>query len=112
MSAESPSESWQAIAAARMAVLLAPDSLEDRKRLAGILLEAGDVAGAIMHFEIAARDAHPGDIGLAVGLARALTTAGLHEDAASACREAERAGCASAADQGRLRAAAVIPSCG
>ncbi len=93
------------MAAARTAVLLAPDSLENRKRLAGILLQAGDVAGALMHYEIAARNARPGDITLAVGLIQALTTARLHEDAASTCREAEQAGSVTAADRERLRAA-------
>jgi protein O-GlcNAc transferase len=105
MSSESPSESWKAVAAARTAVLLAPDCLENRKRLGGILLQAGDVAGALMHYEIAGRNAHPGDIGLAVGLVQALTMAGLHQDAASICQEAEQAGSATATDRERLRAA-------
>ncbi len=93
------------MAAARTAVLLAPDSLESRKSLAGLLLQAGDVAGALMHYQIAARNAPPGDIAIIAGLAQALTAAGLHEDAASACREAEAAGCATAADRERLRTA-------
>lgn len=88
-----------------MAVLLAPDRLEYRQSLAGVLLEAGDVAAALMHYQIAARIAPAGDIGVAVGLARALTAAGLHEDAASVCRDAEQSGCATAADRERLRAA-------
>jgi protein O-GlcNAc transferase len=93
------------VAAARTAVLLTPDCLESRKTLAGILLEAGDVAGAVMHYQIAARNASPRDVALAAGLARALTAAGLHEDAASTCREAELAESVTAADRERLRAA-------
>jgi protein O-GlcNAc transferase len=105
MSSESPSKTWNAVAVARTTVLLAPDSLESRKSLAEILLRAGDVAGALMHYQIAARDALPGDIALTVGLARTLTAAGLHEDAASTCRKAELADSATAADRDRLRAA-------
>jgi protein O-GlcNAc transferase len=103
--AESPESRVHAVAAARLAVLLAPDSLEHRLALAAILLEAGDVAVALMHFQIAARIAPAGDIGVAVGLARTLTAAGLREDAASTCRDAEQSGRATAADREHLRAA-------
>jgi protein O-GlcNAc transferase len=106
MQPASSTESWQSrFAQARMAVLLAPDCVASRKSLAGILLAGGDVAAALMHYEIAARIAPPGDIDLAVGLAQALTAAGLHEDAASVCQDAERARRATAADRERLRAA-------
>ena len=92
-----------AVAAARTAAVLAPDNLECRMRLAGILLEAGDVAGALMHYQIAARIAPPGHIELAIGLARTLMTVGLREDAAAVCRQAERVGFVTAADRERLR---------
>lgn len=88
-----------------MAVLLAPDRVEHRRNIAGILLEAGDVAAALMHYELAVGIAPAGDMDLLVGLAKTLTCAGLHEDAASLCREAGGAKRATAADRERLRAA-------
>lgn len=89
--------------AARMAAGLAPDNLECRRRLAGILLAAGDVAGALMHYEIASRIATPGHIDLAIALARTLMIVGLAEDAATVCRQAEQAGPVTATDRQRLR---------
>jgi protein O-GlcNAc transferase len=103
--AESLESRAHGVTAARVAVLLAPDSLESRLSLAAILLETGDVAAALLHFQIAARIAPPGDIGVAVGLARTLTAAGLRDDAASVCRDTEESGRATAADRERLRAA-------
>jgi protein O-GlcNAc transferase len=94
-----------AVATARVAVLLAPDSLACRLGLAAILLEAGDVAVALMHYQIAARIASPGDLGVALGLARTLSAAGLRDDASSVCRDAEQSGRTTAADRERLRAA-------
>lgn len=90
------------MASARAAAVLAPDNLECRLGLARILLEAGDVAGALMHYEIALRMAPPGHIEVAIALARTLMTVGLREDAASVCRTAERKGLATAADRERL----------
>ena len=86
-----------------MAALLAPDHLECRLRLAAILLETGDVAGALMHYEMAARIAPPDHLELAIGLARTLMTVGLHRDAASACQQAQRTAHLTAADRERLR---------
>lgn len=103
--AESLEPRARAVAAARVAVLLAPDSLECRLRLAAILLEAGDVAAALMHYQIAARFTSPGDIDVAAGLAQTLTAAGLLDDAASVCRDAEQSSRAPATDRERLRAA-------
>lgn len=98
-----PSNRLIAVAGARTAAVLAPDNLECRMRLAGVLLEAGDVASALMHYEIASRIAPPGHIGLAIGLARTLTIVGLREDAAAVCQQAEGAGLVTAADRERLR---------
>jgi protein O-GlcNAc transferase len=92
-------------AAAQTAAVLAPDHLEYRLTLAEVLLRAGNVAGAIMQYELAALVAAAADIDVAAGLARALTIAGLHEDAARVCREIERTGRVSAADRERLQAA-------
>jgi predicted O-linked N-acetylglucosamine transferase (SPINDLY family) len=92
-------------AAAHTAAALAPDRLEYRLTLAEVLLRAGNVAGAIMQYEFAALIAADPDIDVAAGLAQALTIAGLHEDAARACLEVERAGRMSAADRERLQAA-------
>lgn len=94
-----------AAAAAHTAVQLAPDCLEYRLTLAGLLLRAGNVAGAIMHYEIAALIAAGPNVEVAVGLAQALTIAGLHEDAEQVCLGVERAGLATAADRERLRTA-------
>lgn len=100
-SQESPAD-VVAASAAHAAVERAPDSLEHRLVLAEVLLRAGNVAGAIMQYELAVLLAADADVRVAVGLARALTIADLHADAARVCLEVERSGSVTAADREHL----------
>lgn len=71
----------QALAAATLAVQVAPESVENRVSLAGMLLASADLAAAIAHYEIAASLA-PDDLRIPLALASAFEAVGLCDEAA------------------------------